>query len=210
MDALVIGQIAASAALGSVLGWEREFEAQRAGLRTHILVAVGATLFTVAGTGIGHTDPTRIAAQVVSGIGFLGAGAILREGLNVHGLTTAATLWLTAAIGLAVGLEAWTAAVAATVTGVVVLQVLKRVEEQIAVSRPTVLVTVDIAPGIEPSAVTREIADRVPGVRAVRVQMAATGAQMRLVVRPDRGESVTALCERLMAVDGLTSVRVGG
>lgn len=99
--------------LGGAVGLERELTAKGAGFRTHILVALGCCLFTlvsaygfapfVPGTGTGRFDPTRIAAQVVTGVGFLGGGAILRSGLGVHGLTTAASLWVVAAIGVAAG-----------------------------------------------------------------------------------------------------------
>ncbi|MEO8571411.1 MAG: MgtC/SapB family protein, partial [Chloroflexota bacterium] len=90
--------------LGAAIGFEREIHAHPAGMRTHLLVSLGSAAFTVlgifsfvAGTG---TDPSRIAAQVVSGIGFLGAGAILKYGSTVRGLTTAASLWATAAVGM--------------------------------------------------------------------------------------------------------------
>ena len=91
--------------LGAMIGYERERAGKPAGVRTHGMVALGAALFTVVGaSGFGSlTDPARMAAQVVSGIGFLGAGAILQQRGSVHGLTTAASLWVTAAIGVAVG-----------------------------------------------------------------------------------------------------------
>jgi putative Mg2+ transporter-C (MgtC) family protein len=115
-----------AAAAGLVIGFERELRAHTAGLRTHTLVAVGAALFTVAGAyGFSDlpraptVDPARLAAQVASGIGFLGAGAIMRQGFGVRGLTTAATLWLSAALGVTAGAGAY-AAVAIT-TGVVVV-----------------------------------------------------------------------------------------
>lgn len=100
-----------AAALGAAVGAEREIHNHPAGIRTHMLVALGSGLFTVLsvhgflGTG-GNTapvDPTRIAAQIVSGIGFLGAGAILKDGVVIRGLTTAASLWATAAVGMAAG-----------------------------------------------------------------------------------------------------------
>ncbi|MDQ3962706.1 MAG: MgtC/SapB family protein, partial [Actinomycetota bacterium] len=106
-------RLVVAALLGGAIGFEREMSEQPAGLRTNLLVSLGACLFTVVGAygleGFSgqasiNFDPTRIAAQVVTGIGFLGAGAILREGMNVRGLTTAAALWVTAAVGLAVGL----------------------------------------------------------------------------------------------------------
>jgi putative Mg2+ transporter-C (MgtC) family protein len=107
-------RLVAGAALGLAVGFEREIHGHPAGLRTHMLVAVGSALFTVlsaygfgsvtVGAGGGAPiDPTRIAAQIVSGIGFLGAGAILKDGIVIRGLTTAASLWATAAVGMAAG-----------------------------------------------------------------------------------------------------------
>lgn len=94
-----------SAALGALIGYERERAGKPAGIRTHGMVSLGAALFTVVSLyGFGQSsDLTRVAAQIVTGIGFLGAGAILHERGGVQGLTTAASLWVTAAIGLAVG-----------------------------------------------------------------------------------------------------------
>ena len=102
----------ASLFCGALIGAEREYAAKPAGLRTNIMICVGSTLFTIASvfswthlTGESPTvDPGRIAAQVVSGVGFIGAGAILRSGLHVTGLTTAATIWFVAAVGVVIGL----------------------------------------------------------------------------------------------------------
>jgi putative Mg2+ transporter-C (MgtC) family protein len=107
-------RIVVAAALGGAVGIERELREHDAGFRTHMLVAIGSALFTiisaygfheflVTGGAVVRADPTRIAAQIVTGIGFLGAGAIIRQGLSVRGLTTAATLWVVAAIGMAAG-----------------------------------------------------------------------------------------------------------
>jgi putative Mg2+ transporter-C (MgtC) family protein len=99
-----------AAALGLAIGFEREIHGHPAGLRTHMLVALGSALFTVLSIrgflgepGTAPVDPTRIAAQIVSGIGFLGAGAILKDGIVIRGLTTAASLWATSAVGMAAG-----------------------------------------------------------------------------------------------------------
>jgi putative Mg2+ transporter-C (MgtC) family protein len=99
-----------AAGLGLAIGFEREIHGHPAGLRTHMLVALGSGLFTVLSIrgflgepGTAPVDPTRIAAQIVSGIGFLGAGAILKDGIVIRGLTTAASLWATAAVGMAAG-----------------------------------------------------------------------------------------------------------
>jgi putative Mg2+ transporter-C (MgtC) family protein len=108
-----------AAVAGMVIGIERELRDQAAGLRTHMLVAVGACLFAIVGAyGFGgEGDPSRVAAQVVTGIGFLGAGAIIREGVSVRGLTTAASLWVVAAAGTAVGLGLyWATGVATFIT----------------------------------------------------------------------------------------------
>lgn len=91
-----------AAALGAALGLEREWRGKEAGLRTNTLIAIGAALFTVVSVKFAG-DPARVAAQVVTGVGFLGAGAIMRTGGNVQGLTTAAMIWVNAAIGVAVG-----------------------------------------------------------------------------------------------------------
>lgn len=108
--------------LGAVIGFERQYRARMAGLRTNALVAVGATLFvllSVHGFSGATADPTRVAAQIVSGIGFLGAGVILREGLSVRGLNTAATLWCSAAVGALAGTGQYQVALVGT--GVVVV-----------------------------------------------------------------------------------------
>jgi putative Mg2+ transporter-C (MgtC) family protein len=89
--------------LGAAIGFERQWNQKMAGLRTNVLVALGACGFVVFSGLVGQGDPTRVAAQVVSGIGFLGAGIILRDGINVHGLNTAATLWCSAMVGTIAG-----------------------------------------------------------------------------------------------------------
>jgi putative Mg2+ transporter-C (MgtC) family protein len=100
--------------LGSVIGFERQWHQKMAGLRTNALVALGASGFVVFSSLVGQGDPTRVAAQVVSGIGFLGAGIILREGVNVHGLNTAATLWCSAMVGTFAGGGFWAASIIAS------------------------------------------------------------------------------------------------
>jgi putative Mg2+ transporter-C (MgtC) family protein len=126
------GQLFAAAVMGALVGLERERTEHPAGLRTNILVCVGSALFTLVSREMAGTqhDPGRIAAQVVTGIGFLGAGTILRQGAVVRGLTTAASLWVVAGIGMAVaagGAMAWLAAFA-TLLVVFTLNVLNRLE----------------------------------------------------------------------------------
>nr|CTQ98441.1 Mg(2+) transport ATPase protein C [Kibdelosporangium sp. MJ126-NF4] len=118
-------RVGAGVGLGALIGFERQYRARMAGLRTNALVAVGATLFVVLsaygfGTAPGTADPTRVAAQVVSGIGFLGAGVILRDGLTVRGLNTAATLWCSAAVGSLAGAGLYQTAAVGTFVVIVV------------------------------------------------------------------------------------------
>jgi putative Mg2+ transporter-C (MgtC) family protein len=125
MDTAGLASLGVAFVLSSVIGFERELRQKSAGLRTHTLVGVGAALFTLAGWyGFGGpapgTDATRVAAQVVTGIGFIGAGVIFLRRDGVRGLTTAATIWLTAAVGLASGAGMWLLAIAATAIHLVV------------------------------------------------------------------------------------------
>jgi len=118
-------RLVAACVLGGAVGYQREVHGRPAGLRTHILVCVGATLFTITSMMFGHgSDPSRIAANIVAGIGFLGAGTIIHQGSTVRGLTTAASLWTVAAIGMAVGAGGYLLYVLATVAAVLVLAVL--------------------------------------------------------------------------------------
>jgi putative Mg2+ transporter-C (MgtC) family protein len=123
-------RIALAGVLGGLIGLERELREREAGLRTHLLVAVGAALFTIAGAygfDSAGVDPTRVAAQIVTGIGFLGAGAIIRQGFAVRGLTTAATLWVVAAVGLAAGAGYYSGAVITTAVVLIALWPLRLV-----------------------------------------------------------------------------------
>ncbi len=126
------GRLAVGLVLGALIGFERELHRQPAGFRTHSLVALGSALFTVI-SAYGFTgpsiDPTRIAAQIVSGIGFIGAGTILQYRGSVRGLTTAASLWSVAAIGMAAGAGLLAMAIVGTLLILVVLAVLDRIED---------------------------------------------------------------------------------
>jgi putative Mg2+ transporter-C (MgtC) family protein len=104
-DAELIRRLLLAAAIGGVIGAERESRRKTAGFRTNILIAIGSALFTIMSLTLAseRADPTRIAAQIVTGIGFLGAGAILRTENHVQGLTTAATIWVNAALGVSAG-----------------------------------------------------------------------------------------------------------
>jgi putative Mg2+ transporter-C (MgtC) family protein len=130
----VAARILIAAVLAGVIGFEREIREHSAGFRTHILVGVGAAAFTVAsfyGVGDLAIDPTRIASGIVTGIGFLGAGAIVRYGATVKGLTTAASLWTVAAVGLLSGEGFWTAALITTGVVMLSLYALRVTEERL-------------------------------------------------------------------------------
>ena len=136
----VIFQLLLAALLGGLLGLEREYMRKEAGLRTYSLVCLGAALFTIISYAtfrlfIGQAgidfDPTRIIGQIVLGIGFLGAGLIIFRGSHIEGLTTAAGLWVTAAIGVAIGAGFYFPAIFATVLAIGILAGLRLVEEKI-------------------------------------------------------------------------------
>lgn len=114
-------KIALAVILGSIIGLERKSEQKPAGLRTYVLVCMGSTLVSIMSVEYFGGDPARIAAGIVTGIGFLGAGAIIAERGTVHGLTTAASLWVMAAVGLSIGLGAY---LLATIVTIIVLAVL--------------------------------------------------------------------------------------
>ncbi|WP_273333834.1 MgtC/SapB family protein [Dictyoglomus turgidum] len=120
-----------STLFSGVIGWEREKEEKPAGLRTHILVSLGSTLFMIVSAYAfpGNGDPGRIAAQVVTGIGFIGAGTILRTGFTVKGLTTAASIWAVSGIGLSVGAGLYFPAFIATIFIIVVLVLATKLEK---------------------------------------------------------------------------------
>ncbi|MFH1381450.1 MAG: MgtC/SapB family protein [Chloroflexota bacterium] len=120
-----------AALLGGIIGFQREREKKPAGLRTHILICLGAAVFTVASMyGFGLADPARVAAGIVTGIGFLGAGAIIQrhEGGVVVGLTTAATIWIVAGIGVTAGAGLYWIAVVTTVIALIVLYLPHRIQ----------------------------------------------------------------------------------
>ncbi len=131
LPADLVWRLLLAAGLGAAVGLEREYRQKPAGLRTNILIALGSALFTILSASMGHESGTadRIAAQIVTGIGFLGGGAILRDGTTVHGMTTAATIWVNAAIGVAAGAGQYALATTTAVITLVVLAALPPIEE---------------------------------------------------------------------------------
>jgi putative Mg2+ transporter-C (MgtC) family protein len=214
----VLVRVVLAGVLGGAIGAEREIREREAGLRTHMLVAVGAALFTIvsayawadfefsAANGITF-DPTRIAAQVVTGIGFLGAGAIIRQGLSIRGLTTAASLWVVAAIGMASGAGYYSAAVITTVLVLVSLWPLRilayRIFERI---RPGELrLEVELRANEAPSVLLDALEGQHVAVRAFELEDARDRRRVMLDVRLAEGrpESVTAELMRLEQVLGV-------
>lgn len=195
-----------AAGLGSLIGAERERLIWAAGLRTHMLVCVGACLFMVVsaygfagvmGPGI-VLDPSRVAAQVVSGIGFLGAGSILLRGDLVRGLTTAASLWTVAAIGLAVGGGLYVEAVAATVIILVILAGIKPLEKWYQARNQTL----DMRLKVDSGKMTLDTLKDVLGFRAHRI------SRFVCVPGPDGlSDEVTITIKRLSNDDKADIVR---
>jgi putative Mg2+ transporter-C (MgtC) family protein len=215
----VLLRVVLAGVLGGAIGAEREIREREAGLRTHMLVAVGAALFTIVSAyawadfsfsqrnGITF-DPTRIAAQIVTGIGFLGAGAIIRQGLSVRGLTTAASLWVVAAIGMASGAGYYSAAAITTIVVLISLWPLRivayRMFERI---RPGELrLEVELKSGESPSVLLDALEAKGVAVRSFELEEAGDRRRVVLEVRITDGrfESVTA---ELMRLDPVLGVR---
>ncbi|WP_034861314.1 MgtC/SapB family protein [Ruminiclostridium cellobioparum] len=138
----MILRLAAACVLGGIIGFEREHVHRPAGLRTHILVCVGSALVMVTSEFIYfrysshvNVDPARLGAQVISGIGFLGAGTIIKEGISVKGLTTAASLWAVSCVGIAVGIGFYSGAIIATVIIFLILVVIKKTQGKITMQK---------------------------------------------------------------------------
>jgi putative Mg2+ transporter-C (MgtC) family protein len=202
-----VARLAIAGALGAAVGVERELRDREAGIRTHLLVALGACLFTIAGAyGFsdfdGNVDPTRVAAQIVTGIGFLGAGAIIRSGISVRGLTTAGSLWIVAAIGMAAGAHYYWAAVAGTALTILALGP-GRVIAWLALDRfrpPEKRLVVELRKG----ASVKELLAEVHDVRQVEVE----DERDRRVVTLELQEKVDdELVARLSDLDGVLAVR---
>ena len=148
----ITARLVLACVLGGIIGFEREHGNRPAGFRTHILVCVGSALVMVTSefvfnmfSGKTNLDPARLGAQVICGIGFLGAGTIVREGFNVKGLTTAASLWAVACVGLAAGIGFYEGAVISTILIFITLILLKKIEKQIAVKKQCRNIIIEIA-----------------------------------------------------------------
>jgi putative Mg2+ transporter-C (MgtC) family protein len=216
----VLLRVSLAAVLGGAIGAEREIREREAGLRTHMLVSVGAALFTLVSAyawqdfqfstpeGIVF-DPTRIAAQIVSGIGFLGAGAIIRQGLSVRGLTTAATLWVVAAIGMASGAGYYAAAMLTTALVLVSLWPLRIVAARLLLRfRPEEgRLAVELRPGATTVSVVAVVEEAGGKVRSLEFQDEGDRRRVDVRVRMQEGREAAALVDALVAQEEVTGAR---
>ena len=216
----VLLRVALAAVLGGVLGLERELREREAGLRTHLLVAVGSALFTIvsaygfhaflaSGASVVRADPTRIAAQIVTGIGFLGAGAIIRQGLSIRGLTTAATLWVVAAIGLAAGAGYYSAAVITTVVALVALWPLRALAFRIVrrFRGETGLLLVQLPAGESPASVIDAIERADARIETIELGQEGDRRNLELTLELSRQRLARDLVTTLADVENVLEVR---
>ncbi len=217
-----VARLLAAAVLGAVIGVERERGERAAGLRTHALVCVASALVmivsaygfadAVTSTRTVVLDPSRMAAQVVSGVGFLGAGAIILRKDTVQGLTTAGSIWLVAGLGLACGAGMYVAAATTTVLALLILGGLKEVERRVFAHRRVTRLTLRMRrePG-QLDAIDAGV--RASGLELRRVQVevgrSADEQRMRLEVRGGGHAALLTLVERLRTIAGVQTVTYG-
>jgi putative Mg2+ transporter-C (MgtC) family protein len=209
----ILIRLAIAVALSGMVGWQREVRDRPAGLRTHVLVCVGSAIYTMASLSFGpRTDPARVAAQVATGMGFLGAGTIIRHGNEVRGLTTAASLWTVAAIGIAVGLGGkalWIGLLGTAVT-LLTLTVFRRVEV-FRLGRPhAATMTLRLAGGVERGQeIYRLLADHDVHVEGMDLHELpeGQGTELSFNLRLPAGTDLSALMGELSRVQGFISIR---
>ena len=213
-------RLALAAVLAGVIGIERELREQEAGLRTHMLVCVGATMFMLVGVygwsdlplgqRIGFVvDPSRVASYVVSGIGFLGAGAIIRHGINVRGLTTAASLWVVAAIGVGVGAGMYAFSVATTALVILALWPLAQVKRMLA-GKAEESRRLAVMLGKDTSVVAALAAVEESGyaIDSVEVREEQDARSLDIVIKTSADTSLGELLDGIGALEGVRSARV--
>ena len=204
-----------SLVLGGIIGFERERDSQPAGLRTHMILVVGACLTMILSINIavltGSEEPARLAAQVVSGIGFLGAGAILRYGYNVKGLTTATTLWTMAIVGMSVGMGYYLVATITTVVIMAVLSVLEVLEKKFVRINVIRNIVVDVH---DRKGVIREVRKTIGQIADqlldFSVQKSVKNKHLRIEIaaRFNRSEKVENMVEQISAIDGVRALKI--
>jgi len=204
-----------AAVLGGIIGFERERHDQPAGLRTHIILCVGSALITLVSLEVAelykNADPSRIAAQIVSGIGFLGAGAILKYGTTVRGLTTATSLWTVAGIGMAVGFQLWIPAVIATILVYIAIAYLRKLEGRIFIGRAfkSITITAHDARGLIPRV---DGALEESGVSISRLELSnlllEKKIQLHLYVKTPKDLDVSKLHAAITRIEGVTEFEI--
>jgi putative Mg2+ transporter-C (MgtC) family protein len=205
-----VGRLVGAAVLSGFIGFEREVAQKAAGLRTHMLVGLGSAVFSLLSVeAFAGADPARVAAQVVTGIGFLGAGAIFRHGFTVRGLTTAAGLWSVAAVGMAAGIGEWQIAVLATAVAVVVLYVVGVVQWLLRGRRDeatTVIVIRMSDPAMvsDASGAARRLVE--PGGDVIIHEIASDKASIQVTVEPKLADGVMVRLRALSGVERVTRV----
>ena len=207
-------RLTVSMVLGGAIGFERERDSQPAGLRTHMILVMGSCLAMILSINIGAengTDPARMAAQVISGIGFLGAGAILRSGFNVKGLTTATTVWTTAIIGLAVGYGYYWVGAFTTVLVLVVLTLVSIFEKKFIRRNVIRIIKVDAVdnPHIFRT-VRKEISRNAVQILSYKTQRSLKSGHVRVefIARLERNEKIENLMETISKIDGVRNIRI--
>lgn len=208
-----LARLALAVVFGGVVGAERELADQPAGLRTHILLSLGACLFTlISAYGFGRgADPSRLAAQIVTGIGFLGGGAILRHGLTIRGLTTAASIWATCALGVAVGVGSYTLASGATALALLTLvglRVIRNMLRSHAASREEM--TLLTGPKFEVQAMIDLLHQEGVSLRGMDRELDPDGGRVLLVARLPPRYRAEHLVELLAELDGVREVEWEG
>jgi putative Mg2+ transporter-C (MgtC) family protein len=209
-----------AALLAGAIGIERELREQEAGLRTHMLVCVGSTMFMLVGvygwselrlgTDIGVVvDPSRVASYVVSGIGFLGAGAIIKHGINVRGLTTAASLWVVAAIGVGVGAGMYAFSVATTALVILALWPLSQVKKALAgKAEESRRLSVALAPATSVAAALATIEEAGYALESVEVGEEEEARRLDVVIKTSADATLGELLDGLGALEGVRSAQV--
>ncbi len=207
----LLGRLLLAAVLGGAIGAERELNDQAAGLRTHMLLTIGACLFTlISAYGFGQgagTDPSRLAAQIVTGIGFLGGGAIVRHGLTVKGLTTAASIWATASVGVAVGAGRYVLGVGGAVLVVATLFGLRRASQALqrwGVSREELVLAT--RPGFDVERIVEAVRGEQVDLRGVERQEGDGEDRVVLVVKLRPRYRPERLLDALGRLDGVRQV----
>jgi putative Mg2+ transporter-C (MgtC) family protein len=208
-DFELLARLLLAAVLGGAIGAERELNDQPAGLRTHMLLTIGACLFTlISAYGFGRgTDPSRIAAQIVTGIGFLGGGAIVRHGLTVKGVTTAASIWATASVGVAIGAGSYVLGTGGAVLVVGTLFGLRRADEILqrwGVSREEYLI--EAVPGFDTERLAEIGRREKVALRGMQLQEDDDATRITLVVKLPPGYRPARLLDALSRVEGVREV----